>query len=253
MFSAIVLGGGCKGGLTDGQGDRVVSEPFIRVGRRYMIEYVVEALRDSEYIREIIIAGPVEALEKIYKGVPEISLTNGGDTAIRSFLNAFGLVRGDPDKILIVTGDIPLLTKQAVNDFIESCLRQEGDLFYPIVKKETNESRYPGTQRTYVTLKEGAFTGGNVLMVNARVIQKCIPVAERLVYLRKKPLRLASFLGWDLLMRYLLGILSVRDAEKRVSDLLGVRGYGIISPYPEIGIDVDKKSDLLLVTKELSM
>jgi hypothetical protein len=40
-------------------------------------------------------------------------------------------------------------------------------------------------------------------------------------------------------------------AERRVSELVGVRGRAVISDYPEIGVDMDKASDLELI-QELS-
>jgi hypothetical protein len=46
-------------------------------------------------------------------------------------------------------------------------------------------------------------------------------------------------------------MLSLENAEKAVSKMVGVKGTAIVSPYPEIGIDVDKYSDLELARKLL--
>ena len=89
-------------------------------------------------------------------------------------------------------------------------------------------------------------------MVKSEVVDRCIFEAEELIRLRKKPLSLAAHLGWKLLFFYLLRRLSIEDVEKELSRLLGgVKGVGVISPYPEIGIDVDKPSDLAFVEKVL--
>lgn len=249
MTVAVVLAGGKKPGLNNSK--IPVSEALITIGNKYMVEYVVEALRGSKYIDRIVIAGPVKDLERIFGKKTGCLLIQNGDSPVISFLNAMKSIIPYQGKILIVTADVPLVTPQAIDDFIETCSKEEGDLFYPIVSKESNEQKYPGVERTYITLKEGVFTGGNLFFLEADIVHKCAPVAEDLVRLRKKPLRLASYIGLTTLLRYILGMLSLRDVEKKVSEILGVKGSGIISSFPEVGIDVDKESDLILVKKTL--
>lgn len=249
MLKAIVLAGGQKIGLYKNQ-EKPISEALIPIGQRYMIEYVVDALGKSKLIDKIVIAGPA-SIQKLYTIESKITVVSNGDTTIKSLIKALETLSQSDDHVLVVTSDIPLLTTRAIDDFISLCLRQEGDLFYPIVEKELNEHRYPGIKRTYVNLKEGVFTGGNVLFLNPHIANKCVDVAEEFVRLRKKPLSLASYLGWGFLIRYLLGRLSIRDAEDKVSKVLGIKGVGVISNYPELGIDVDKHSDLEVVTRAL--
>lgn len=251
MMTAVVLAGGQKTGLDKEMGPSLC-EALIPIGQRFMIEYVVDALRKSEYIGRIVIAGPMEELKAHLPPGLDIILAPNGETVIKSLLNALKTISPKEERILVVTADVPLLTTTAVDSFIESCRYKEGDFFYPIVSREANESKYPGVRRTYVSLKEGIFTGGNIFLVDPKIVAKCEPVAEELVRLRKNPLSLASYIGWGVLIRYALGMLSLKEAEEKVSSLLGIKGTGIISPFPEIGIDVDKISDLELVRKKLN-
>lgn len=252
MNIAIVLAGGQKSGLFEDP-HKSVSEALIPIGRRFMIEYVVEALGNSANINGIIVAGPISEIEGIFSGREDIKLVPSGDTVIRTLLNALEQIPEHyQGRVLVVTADIPLLTTEAVDNFLNACRDKEGELFYPLISKEANEEKYPGVQRTYVNLKEGVFTGGNLVLVNPWAVKKCAAVAEDLVRLRKSPISLAFYVGWGLLLRYILGILSLREAEEKVSRLLGIKGTGIISAFPEIGIDVDKQSDLELVTRKLA-
>jgi hypothetical protein len=57
---------------------------------------------------------------------------------------------------------------------------------------------------------------------------------------RKKPLAMAQVLGLKIILKYLLKRLCIEDVEKRVEKVLGMRGLAVITPYPEIGFDVDK-------------
>ena len=43
------------------------------------------------------------------------------------------------------------------------------------------------------------------------------------------------------------GSLRVTEIESRVEEIVKVKGAGVISLFPEIGVDVDKPSDLELV------
>lgn len=252
MTAGIILAGGKREKLLEG-GNLPENKALIPIGKKVMVEYVAEAVLGSRHIERIIIAGPRERLKEYFQNHPRIELVEGGESPVQSLLKALECLSPDEyqEKVLVTTGDIPLLTTEAVNSFLESCRGLEGDLFYSIVKKETNEKKYPGVQRTYVSLKEGVFTGGNMLVLRPEIMQKCSSFAEELVSLRKKPLSLASYIGWFFLLRYLAGRLSIKDAEDKALELLGIKGIGIISPYPEIGIDVDKYSDLELVQKVL--
>ena len=44
------------------------------------------------------------------------------------------------------TGDIPLLTPEAVDDFLSRCQGVSADIYYSIVSKEANEAAYPGVK-----------------------------------------------------------------------------------------------------------
>jgi CTP:molybdopterin cytidylyltransferase MocA len=64
---------------------------------------------------------------------------------------------------------------------------------------------------------------------------------------RKQPLRLIRRLGWIMLLRYALGLLSLSDALRELSQRMGISIKEIILPFPEAAIDVDTPEDLALV------
>jgi CTP:molybdopterin cytidylyltransferase MocA len=150
-------------------------------------------------------------------------------------------------RVLVVTGDIPLLTAEIVEEFIRLCGDAEAEVYYPIIPREAVETRYPGVQRTYVRLREGSFTGGNVGLVDPRALKRSLERAGDFVRLRKKPFRLALVVGPGFFCRFLLGRLSVKNVERRMCRLLGFSGRAVIADLPEIGVDVDKPADLAAV------
>jgi CTP:molybdopterin cytidylyltransferase MocA len=58
-------------------------------------------------------------------------------------------------------------------------------------------------------------------------------------------------LGWLVLIRYALGVLSLADALRELSQRMGLSIKEIILPFPEDAIDVDTPEDLALVEEIL--
>lgn len=248
MTVALVLAGGLKPELSPGE---LKAEALIQIGENYMVEYVVEALAALDEIKQIVISGPRE-IEKLYT-TSTIKVVPRGTTLVKSFTKAYQKVPLDTRQILVVTGDLPLLSPQAVRHFLHTCHYLNGDLFYPLIKREDCEAKYPGMERTYIHFREGVFTGGNLLLIKSAVVEQCLPLVEDFIYLRKKPWAMVVRLNRKLLWALLLKRLSLQDVEKEAARLLGgVRGVAVCSPFPEIGFDVDKASDLALVKKLLS-
>ena len=63
--------------------------------------------------------------------------------------------------------------------------------------------------------------------------------------LRKRPLALARRVGGDGLLKLLLGRLSLAEVEARAQRILGVEARALVTPYPEVGVDVDREEDLV--------
>jgi hypothetical protein len=63
---------------------------------------------------------------------------------------------------------------------------------------------------------------------------------------------LSRQIGLLFILKFLLKRLSLSEVELQFSKLLSIKGKAIVLDYPEIGIDVDKPSDLELVRKILA-
>lgn len=236
---AVILAGGS--GIEEGN----PAKSMLPLGSRLMVDYVVDALKNCQSVENIVLVGP-EELKSYYGPETRCLLALPGATLLESFMSGVDALETSSPWILVCTGDIPFLTTEAVDDYLAQCQKQDVDFYYPIIRKETAERRFPGVRRTYASLREGSFTGGNLLLIRREIIQRCLSTAEEFVRLRKNPAALARLVGFGMLWKYFLGQLTIAEAERRVSHLLGVRGTAVISGYPEIGVDVDKPSDLEL-------
>lgn len=252
LTRAIVLAGSLNNGRLK-ECSPATAEAFIRIGNKYMVQYVVEALKEAETIGDIILSGPKKDLEDIYKDRKGIYIVESGPTIISSLQNALDILdlQSDSRRVLVVTSDIPLITGPIIDAFLKRCLNEEGDVLYPIIPKSLNQFKYPDVERTYVKLRDGVYTGGNVFLVNPLIVKPCALKAAEVIKFRKEPLKLVRYIGFKYLFKYLLGLLSIQDAEERVSQLFNIKGKAIHISLPEIGVDVDKPSDLRLVERIL--
>lgn len=242
-IDGIVLAGGSPG---KGESLRVTTEALLPVGGRPMVTWVLRALRDSGCIERLVLVGPPELSVLAKEEGAEWVLA--GSSAIESALNGYRALEGS-QWILLATADLPLLTPEAVKDFLERCLKVEADLYYPIVTRQSVEEKFKRARRTYVRLKEGTFTGGNLALIRSDALIPCALKGEKLVKLRKSPLGLARQIGLLFILKFILGRLTLAEAERSFSCLLGVQGAAIVTPYPEIGMDVDKVEDWELVRR----
>ncbi|HHW10969.1 MAG TPA: NTP transferase domain-containing protein [Firmicutes bacterium] len=245
---AIVLAGARNNGKLRAASD-AVHEATIDIAGQVMVNYVLAALKGCPAVERILVVGPPELNELM--AAQGVDIVASGDTMFDNI--RIGIEALKPkDKVLLVTSDIPLIQSEAISDFLNRCAQVEAAIYYPIVAKEVNEKNYPGVRRTYVNLKDGMFTGGNMVLLAPEVVYQGHVLIEKAINMRKKPWQLARLMGMSFLIKLLLKQLSIAEIEEQVSQVLGFRGVGVITPHPEVGIDVDKPSDLMLARRVLS-
>jgi hypothetical protein len=116
-----------------------------------------------------------------------------------------------------------------------------------------NDRKYPDATRTYVKMKEGTYTGGNIIYINPYAMEGCYGVAEELVENRKNAMKMGRVIGLWILLKLALGILKIKNVEKRANKLFGINARAIETSYPEIGNDVDKPDDVEFVNRYINI
>lgn len=249
MVKAVILAGGkSKGDLYHLTG--VENKAFIKIAGREMIDYTIEALQNAKDIEEFIIVGDEEMLkekvkEKLKKIIP------AKETFLENIFLAIEYYK-DERKILFLGADAPLIDSIMIEEFLEECGKKEADIYYPVIEKKIAEKKFPGVKRTYARLKDGIFTGGNMFLLNPDVLLSFKNLLEEAIGKRKSPFKLFKMLGIVFIIKFLLGRLTIAEAEKRVQQILkGYKMIAVICKYPEVGVDVDKISDLKIVNEYL--
>jgi len=247
MYNCAIMAGGGKDSLKLFNVS-ATSKGAVPISGKPMVEYVIEALRSAKSIDKILYAGDIEILSSIKMRV-DYSISDAGELFL-NFMNALEFFK-DESQVLIVTSDIPLIKGYMIDEFLSRCDRS-AIFCYSFVRKEDSEKLFPKAHRTYVKLKEGAFTGGNIMLVNPSFILKNREIIQRVISNRKNPFNLAKLIGLAIILRYITGSLDIPTLEAKSSRILGGKTQAVLMEYPEIGFDVDNQTQLKFVEEILA-
>ncbi|MHB9107126.1 MAG: NTP transferase domain-containing protein [Armatimonadota bacterium] len=224
---------------------------LLQLNGRYLLDYLLETLQAMPSVVATAIVAPAEALPSL-SALPGYRVAAGASIVENMQRGANALIDEKVTHLLFVTGDIPLVTPEGLENYIRNSLASRAALTYPIIPREASEIRFPGARRTYVRLREGTFTGGNAIFATANLLDDKAELIQGLYAARKQPVKLAKLLGLGTVLRLLTGTITLPYIEAVATRILGAPARAIISPHPEIGFDVDKLDDLVAVERALA-
>lgn len=226
---------------------------MIDIAGKPMVQWVLDALGKSNDIERVVLVGlPLETGLDCSR--PLTVLPDQGDMVSNIRAGAKELLRQDPDAThaILASGDLPALRAEIVDWLICQAQDPDQDIYYTLVEQSVLEASFPEIKRTYINLKDAKVTGGDLHCIRLQAAAEEGPLWERMVNNGGKPARRAALLGYDTMFLLMLRQLSLADAERTVCKRLGIRGKAVLSPYPEIGIDIDKPHDLELIREYLA-
>lgn len=230
----------------------VERKALIPITGKPMVYWVVKALRESPRIDQIYIVGmgPEDHVD-FETDVIYIPNQNKHFDNVMAGIDSVKENQPEAEFLLAASADIPTLHRETVDWFIESCEAREGDLFYSVVERATMEAAFPDSRRSYVPVVEGKFCGGDLFFVRMAVAHNNEQLVRDLLAKRKSAFQQARLLGFKTIIKFLFRRLSIKDAEALSQRLLGAVGHVIISPYADLGMDVDKPHQLEMVRAKM--
>jgi hypothetical protein len=119
-----------------------------------------------------------------------------------------------------------------------------------MISREVMEERFPHSKRTFVKLKGQEVAGGDMNIARFDILQNNRDLLQALTNARKHAWRLASLVGWRMILKLLLRQLTPTDIENETERILGRRVKIFLSPYAELGMDADKPEQVALLRQE---
>lgn len=234
----------------------VVNRALTPLGDKAMLSYVAEALAASGSIGRVFVVGDVPGDANLYERV------SPGETLMDNLLAGIraACAEREAPRLLISTSDIPFLTPNAVDDFVAQAVAADADFGYSIIPMARCREAFPQMKRTTLRLREGVFTGGNLMLVNPEYVLGRQETILRAYAARKRVGQIGAMLGWGLLARIVVAqmvaprVLTIPMLEAGVARLLGsgCRARAIVTQYAEIGTDIDSPADIALAREMLA-
>ena len=236
--------------------------PFL--GKR-IIDWQMEALRQSPYVDELYIIGLGEAelaFEFPVHYVPSETTSPVGEKLSRglTFLEAQGK---KPDLVVISSSDAPGIQVKDINTFFEKMVQDRGsDVYISLVPESVAEAAFPKSGRVVARFKDWQVFPGELYALSPRAIQVQREVISELGAVRRKIDRKARRISlgpmlqylarrpktWLLILKYLLGLATLADGERGLSAAFGCQTRGIIIQDAGFGMDIDLPEDLERLT-----
>ena len=250
-WTALLMAGRRPGGDAMAEAAGVAYKALIPIGGHTMLRHVAQALLDVPQIgRIVIMAQEPDALltadTRALADNPRIRfLASAG--GISDSIAAIAGGDAAPWPVFVTTADNPLLTPHSVMSFLEQALAS--DISVGVVDRQTILSAYPGTRRTWLSFRDGAYSGANMFALTSDKAQAAVRFWSALEQDRKKGWKIISSFGPYLLLRALTRTISFEDALAKAGARFGLAARPVNLRVAEAAIDVDKPHDLELVTQ----
>ena len=222
----------------------VERKAIIPINDKPMIDYVLDALSAAKLKGPFYVSGFDAEYDKRLTQSPSAPGPAGSAYA--------ALTDGISFPCLVTTCDHPLLTRDILDIFVGKAEASGADFCVGFAEKSIIQPAYPDVKRTYWNFSDRPVSGCNLFYIANEKGLAVIEFWKQAQHLRKQPIKLARTVAWGLLIKYLLGRLSLSDAFGYVSKRLNIKATPILIPIAEAAIDVDKPSDKELVERILS-
>lgn len=253
MDAVITAGGIPKPGEPLYEETQGQAKALLNIAGKPMVQWVLDALCQSSVVDRVIVVGlsPESNLDcdKLIDYIPnQASMLEN----IRAGVNKVLEHNPSTQHVLLVSSDIPAITGEMVDWVANKALETDDDAYYNVIQREVMEARYPNSRRSYTRLRGMEVCGGDLNLIHTRMMSgNNNDVWEKIIAARKNVFKQAALIGYDTLLLLMLRLIDVDQAVGMVSKRLNIKGRGLICPYAEIGMDVDKPFQLEMVRADL--
>jgi GTP:adenosylcobinamide-phosphate guanylyltransferase len=243
-------GGHVKDDLAAESGTDV--KAMIRFGDETILARTIRVLGESGFAGRIVAIGgdavQAEAKRLGAHGLPEAS------TGPENILNGLRWLRTQPNppsKVMVVTTDLPFLTPDIIQRFVDLCPTDRA-ITVPLISRKEWEDRFPGSTAMFVTLGDGQWTTGCAYLLDANALESSMPQIEKVFAQRKSKIGMVKLLGPVFAYRFLRKTLTVPQIEAKIQSMLGCSGAAVRGAPPELAYDIDDLEDYAFAKKVAS-
>lgn len=224
------------------------------LGGKPMVQWVLDALAASEVIEGVVLVGLPTGCPAAFPGLLE-RLPSQGTLAQNLYAGIDRLLTLEPAvrRAAYCWSDIPLATGPMIRRFVERARETapDADVVAGLVRREDVEGRYPSVRERWLRVRRERFVAADFGVFDPKGAEAVRRPLETLTDRRKSALRQASAVGVGLMVRYVLGRVSLPGLERTLEKRYGVRPRVLIVDDPELGLDVDGLENLAVCRHEI--
>ncbi len=253
--TAIVLAGSRPGGDPMAESHGIKMKALIPVAGKAMLAHVADSLLNHKAI------GNVHVLAQDFAPFWEHSDTSAletndrviADVSAATIAVSVDAVLDQDDArfpMLITTADNVLLNAPMIDGFLAAA--ESSDIAIAVVEKDVLLNRYPDSQRTWLKLRGGHYSGANLFYFGSSQARQILRYWAEVEQDRKKGWKILTIFGPWLLLLAVTRLLTVDQLAARVGKKLGLTINIVRMAQAEACIDVDKDIDLIMVEQILA-
>jgi len=226
---------------------------LLDIAGKPMIQWVLDAISGAETVdRVVLISLSEEAGLECSKPITYLPDQGGLLENVRGGIEKTVEINPPAKQVLTVSSDIPTIKSGMIDWMVKDNSDTDLDLYYTVIPRKVMEERFPESKRSYTLLKDAELCGGDLNMIRSSTVHANVDLWDRIIAARKNVFKQAALLGYGNLLLLLSRQLTLAGAVKRVTKKMDITGKAVVSPYAELGMDVDKPHQLEIVRTELA-
>ena len=227
----------------------VALKSLIPVAGEPMVARPVRALLNAaEVTRVRVLTQELQAIAAVLPVDPRLSIDRSGAT-IAATIESLLIDPAIEFPLLVTTADHALLDAAMIAEFCKSAAG--ADMAVGMVERRGLEARVPGSKRTWIGFRGGAYSGANLFAFGSPAAARAVALWRTVEQDRKKGWRMLFAFGPTLLLGAGLRLRTVDQSLAAIGRKLGLNLRAVIMSDPLACVDVDKPSDLVLVERIL--
>ncbi len=216
---------------------------LMRIGDSTPLQAVLDAVHHTASIRRVIVVGP-SSLRTMVTGVDRwLDEKSSGEENALAGLGAAGTQR-----TLLCASDMPFVTALQIEDFL-SRVPDDAAFAYPIYEREEFLAAFPGGRSKFTRVAVADWTGGSLCVLSTELALAHERLLRRCFAARRSQVAMASLLGLPILLRHVLGRLTVEHVVRRVGELMGGKAVAVRGAHPALAMDCDSIVDVEYIQK----
>jgi molybdopterin-guanine dinucleotide biosynthesis protein A len=258
--NAIVLAGGLNRiklypGYTPGY------KALLPFREKPLIQYTLDALRRTQRVKRVGIIGPVPEIRKAVPASNGYEFLPCAESLPENLLKGLYHFR-DSSIVLVTTADLPLVTSEAIEAFLEASGRTETSsgvsVLWSMVPEGDFKGHYRCAKKGFNRFSDISVCHGNLLLVTSSLVkERSFTVRmERIYEARKSSVHAALAIGPRVALSYffavhLFRLLSLERFAQIASAGFGLELRPVIVHDPDIAMDIDEARDFQFIMEEL--